>query len=218
MHATSTRRRRNGSPARSRPSRSAKARALLTLGYEGLSPDQYFAALRRAGATILCDVRANAFSRKPGFSKRALAERAAAESIAYEHRPALGIPSARRKDVETDEQRDALFDWYETHVLPNASDGIGEIASWIRDGQRVALTCYERDPADCHRHRLSKAVARRARVKVVDLPDPAASHVAGGLQPAGPAALKAAGYVKPKRGACRGIASPRTADRSKPAE
>ena len=36
------------------------------------------------------------------------------------------------------------------------------IAGWIDAGERVAITCYERDSRDCHRSRLATAIVKTA--------------------------------------------------------
>ncbi|HEY0293546.1 MAG TPA: DUF488 family protein, partial [Hansschlegelia sp.] len=46
---------------------------LFTIGYEGATPNALADALATAGVETLVDVRAVANSRRPGFSKRALA-------------------------------------------------------------------------------------------------------------------------------------------------
>ena len=32
------------------------------------------------------------------------------------------------------------------------------VSGWIQDGERVALTCYEREPAMCHRNCVGDAI------------------------------------------------------------
>ena len=126
--------------------------------------------LLRSGVTLLCDVRRNPFSRKWGFSKNTLAMACEAVRIRYENLPELGIAAEKRHAVESEEDRDALFADYERHTLPEAEAAIERIREWIRGGERVALTCFERDARDCHRSRLAKAVSRGGKIeKAVDL-------------------------------------------------
>jgi uncharacterized protein (DUF488 family) len=131
---------------------------LLTIGYEGRSLDEYLGLLQGAGCTLLCDVRRNAFSHKRGFSKRALAAGCAGAGIRYEHRPGLGIASADRRGVETPADVAALFARYRQEMLPALGSEVAEIATWLRSGETVALTCFERDPRQCHRHLVAQAV------------------------------------------------------------
>ena len=69
---------------------------LVSVGYEGRSVDELIAVLRRYDVSLLVDVRLNAISRRPGFSKRALAEALHAAGIEYRHAPELGNPKENR--------------------------------------------------------------------------------------------------------------------------
>ena len=69
---------------------------LFNIGYEGRSLDDFIAALRAAGVTLLADVRDAPISRKPGFSKNALANALQEQGIAYRHIRALGCPKPVR--------------------------------------------------------------------------------------------------------------------------
>lgn len=140
---------------------SAVGPALMTIGYEGKTLEGYLNTLLRAGCTILCDVRRNPLSRKYGFSKSTLAHACEGVSIRYEHLPELGIASDRRKGLETQADYDALFLEYEQEDLPAQDEALQRITAWIRDGHRVALTCFEREPRSCHRHCVAEALERR---------------------------------------------------------
>lgn len=69
---------------------------IFTFGYEGLSVDAFVQRLKTTGIETVVDVRANPLSRKPGFSKRALAAALSPASIAYIHLPAMGCPKPVR--------------------------------------------------------------------------------------------------------------------------
>jgi uncharacterized protein (DUF488 family) len=133
---------------------------LLTLGYEGRSLENYLNELLRAGVSVLCDVRRNPLSRKYGFSKKTLNTACQGVGIRYEHLPGLGITSDKRKKLVTQADYDVLFDEYERTVLPQQAEALGTILGWIGDGDRVALTCYERLPQQCHRTRVATALER----------------------------------------------------------
>ncbi len=124
---------------------------LLTLGYEGRTLEGYLNVLLQAGVTLLCDVRRNPISRKYGFSKRTLAKACAGVGIRYEHLPELGIGSAKRRNLATQADYDALFAEYKQSTLTNQGATLGIVLGWIQSGERVALTCYEREPKRCHR-------------------------------------------------------------------
>lgn len=134
--------------------------ALFTIGYEGRTQAEYLALLTGAGVTLLADVRRNPISRKKGFSKKALAEGCAAEGIRYEHLPELGIASEKRKGLATQADVDALFAEYERDWLPTQGAALAKLRGWLDAGERVALTCFERAPGDCHRHCVAEALER----------------------------------------------------------
>lgn len=142
---------REARPAKSKP-------GLTTIGYEGRTLEAYLNILLRDGVTLLCDVRRNALSRKYGFSKGTLSKGCDGVGIRYEHVPELGIDSSYRKDLSTQESYDRLFDQYERDVLPRQTGALGVIAEWVTRGERVALTCYEHLPGQCHRHCVSEAL------------------------------------------------------------
>ncbi len=139
----------------------AKPPAVSTIGYEGRTLERYLNDLLRAGITILCDVRRNPISRKYGFSKNTLAKGCEGVGIRYEHVPELGIASDQRQSLETQADYDALFANYEVKSLPKQGPAVAKIVAWVRDGERVALTCYELLPQQCHRHCVAEAIETR---------------------------------------------------------
>jgi len=72
----------------------------------------------------------------------------------------LGIASDKRRALDAQADYDALFDEYERDSLPTQGAAIGRIADWVTHGERVALTCYEALPQQCHRHCVAEAVER----------------------------------------------------------
>jgi hypothetical protein len=129
--------------------------AILTIGYEGRTLESYLNELLRAGVTLLCDVRRNPISRKYGFSKGTLANACSGVGIRYEHLPELGIASEERRGLETQADYEALFARYAREVLPDQKQALAKIEGWVESGERVALTCYEKLPHQCHRRRVA---------------------------------------------------------------
>jgi uncharacterized protein (DUF488 family) len=140
---------------------------LKTIGYEGHSLESYLNVLLKSGVTTLCDVRRNPLSRKYGFSKSTLANACLGVGVRYEHLPELGIGSDQRQDLRTQEDYDALFEVYEREWLPDQQEALSKIQGWMANGERVALTCYERLPHQCHRHCVAEALERMAKGKLV---------------------------------------------------
>lgn len=132
--------------------------ALLSIGYEGRSLEAYLDALLAAGVTMLCDVRRNPLSRKFGFSKKTLAHACKVVGIRYEHLPELGIEAAKRKGIHGEAAYAALFETYRREWLPKQRQALQQIETWLQEGERVALTCFERDETHCHRHMVAEAL------------------------------------------------------------
>ncbi len=145
---------------------------LFTIGYEKTKPATVLDELKRVKIGLLVDTRAVAASRRPGFSKRQLAAALDEAGIAYLHLQKLGTPAegraaARSGDVDT------LWRIYDKHIKSrDAQEALDELVALIKAGKRVALLCYCRDPATCHRSRIVANVKKRMRVKVEDLIPP----------------------------------------------
>lgn len=135
---------------------------VVTIGYEGRSLEAYLNLLLKNSVTLLCDVRRNPLSRKYGFSKSTLKKGCEGVGIRYEHLPELGIDSEERRDLKTQADYDALFAEYERKSLPMQTKALEMIRTWVRQGERVALTCYELLPEQCHRHCVAEALAKDA--------------------------------------------------------
>lgn len=136
---------------------------LVTIGYEGKSLEHYLNQLLKAGVTLLCDVRRNPLSRKYGFSKGTLSKTCESIGVRYEHLPQLGIDSEDRRNLNTQADYDALFAGYERSCLPKQTEALEKIHSWIASGERVALTCFESHPHQCHRHCVAEALEQAER-------------------------------------------------------
>jgi uncharacterized protein (DUF488 family) len=134
---------------------------LCTIGYEGRSLEGYLNALLQDAVTVLCDVRQNPISRKYGFSKSTLQKSCEGVGIRYEHLPELGIASEDRRGLTSREDYDALFDAYTRETLPNQATALMKIWNWIEQCDRVALTCYERMPEQCHRTCVARELEKR---------------------------------------------------------
>ena len=125
-----------------------------TIGYEGLAVEIFLAKLRKNGIRRIIDIRCNAFSRKPGFSKSRLSAVLQEHGIDYVHIPQLGIPSSLRKNLHDPEDYAGLFKIYVKEILPTVEEYIEEALSLI-DEEPSALLCFEKDYSQCHRSHLS---------------------------------------------------------------
>jgi uncharacterized protein (DUF488 family) len=132
--------------------------SLVSLGYEGRSVDELVAGLLRQSVTVLVDVRLTPLSRKPGLSKRKLAEALQAAGIRYLHLRALGNPKDNRVQFRAgDPDSHAVFRQLMTER--EGAEALRHVAELL-DGETVALLCVERDDQACHRHLVAAELQR----------------------------------------------------------
>ena len=146
----------------------SKVREFFTIGYEHTTPAAFFETLEDAGVGLVVDVRAVAASRRPGFSKTALAAGVSEHGIGYVHLRALGTPTdgrtaARKGDVST------LMRIYNAHLeTPAAREALDELTALARS-RPICLLCYERHVEGCHRQRLAELLCERLGFDVTHL-------------------------------------------------
>jgi len=138
--------------------RSASGRdvpALLTLGYQQRTINEFIGLLVEAEVDLLVDVRETPWSHKPGFSKSALQTRLAAAEIEYVHARFAGNPRHIRANASSHAECLALYSVYlkQNRNIMRELDTL--VGNHLKSGKRVCLTCYERHPDDCHRGILS---------------------------------------------------------------
>ncbi len=130
---------------------------IWTIGYEQATMPAFLAALQGAGIEVLADVRAIAASRRPGFSKTALAANLTEVGIAYRHFRALGTPADGRAAARALDLPKLERIYAGQLELPEAMAAGAELAE-LAQQHRTALLCYEREPGCCHRTLLRRAV------------------------------------------------------------
>lgn len=131
---------------------------LFTIGYEGISLEEYLNKLILNGVKLLCDVRKNSLSMKYGFSKSQLKKACEGVGIDYEHIPALGIDSDKRQELKTQSDYDKLFSQYKSETLSRTYSQQEHILELLKKHKRIALTCFEANICQCHRKHLAEAV------------------------------------------------------------
>jgi|LSQX01.2.fsa_nt_gb uncharacterized protein (DUF488 family) len=131
---------------------------LFTIGYEGITLETYINKLIINDVHVLCDVRKNAYSQKYGFSKSQLQKACEGVGISYIHMPELGINSDKRQHLISQNDYDLLFEDYEKNTLQNNSNALLRIKEILKKEKRVALTCFEKNPLQCHRSRIANAL------------------------------------------------------------
>lgn len=133
--------------------------ALFTIGYEGISLEGYLNKLVKSNVNLLIDVRKNPLSMKFGFSKTLLTRYCNSLNIDYQHLPELGIVSEKRKKLVEQADYDKLFVEYANTTLKETIETQEQIVRLVEKYQRVALTCFESKPCQCHRTHLSKSIS-----------------------------------------------------------
>ncbi|MEJ5232637.1 MAG: DUF488 domain-containing protein [Geminicoccaceae bacterium] len=150
---------------------------LWTIGYAETTPERLVACLRRARIDVLVDVRAVPASRRPGFSKGALAAGLQAAGIGYRHLRGLGTPAEGRAAARAG-QFDRFERIFRDHLAGlEAQADLAELEQLVGDGHRVCLLCLEADPRRCHRGIVAEELSRRLGVEVHHIaPEPAGAE------------------------------------------
>lgn len=147
--------------------RHAQTKTIVSVGYEQRDIDELVELLRSEQVELLVDVRLNAISRKRGFSKTALATALNEAGIQYRHERALGNPKPNRDPFRRGDE--AARQRYEEHLRDHAGavqDELVELAGSVR----LALLCFERDHASCHRSSITAAAsASNPAISIVEL-------------------------------------------------
>lgn len=134
---------------------------VVSIGYEGRSAAELIEALRDQQVTVLVDIRLTPISRKPGLSKTALAAALRAAGIEYVHLRELGNPKANRPGYRAGEP--TALDRYRSVLSSDDGQSALRHVTELLDGGAVALLCFERDHADCHRHQVVDELGVRCR-------------------------------------------------------
>jgi uncharacterized protein (DUF488 family) len=130
---------------------------LMTIGYEGLCPQEFFTILSRCGVETLIDVRELPLSRKKGFSKNALNQEASQHGLGYLHMAALGCPKPIRHDYREDGDWEKYTDRF-LKYLGTQESVLSELAETVK-GSRCCLLCFEEDYNFCHRKYVADAMS-----------------------------------------------------------
>lgn len=131
---------------------------LFTIGYEGISLEEYLNRLLRNDVKILVDVRNNPLSMKYGFSKSQLKRYCESLGIQYIHFPEVGIRSEQRQELNTQADYDKLFALYKQNNLSKTIHSQIRILDLLKEHKRIALTCFETNICQCHRKHLAEAI------------------------------------------------------------
>lgn len=125
---------------------------IYSIGYERRDPEALIERLRSARVDTLVDIRLNAWSRRPGYSKSQLAQLLEDVGIEYVHAPALGNAKENRDGFGQLNGKAAkkARATYRAHLDNGSTPAVLELLDEIPD-RTIALMCYERDERYCHR-------------------------------------------------------------------
>ncbi len=129
---------------------------IYSLGYEGFDTDSFVRRLADAQVSCLVDVRLNAASRKPGFSKKSLAAKLGEAGISYVHERELGNPPENRDSFRTGDGIEGRRRMREL-IEDQAGPALHRLAALARR-ERIAVLCVERDRHRCHRDVVTEMV------------------------------------------------------------
>lgn len=155
-------------PGKRRVQRPLADIAIYTVGYEGLSIDDFLNRLLKTGIKRVIDVRSNPISRRYGYHECTFMRLCNSVGIEYTHVSELGIPSSERSSLSNPSDYERLFARYRQTTLNAHPEAICKVARMLRDGPSV-LVCREADPAFCHRALLAQALQMFVDLPIVHL-------------------------------------------------
>jgi uncharacterized protein (DUF488 family) len=141
---------------------------ISTIGYEGVTIQEFVATLKRASINAIIDVRDIPLSRKKGFSKNQLAEALREHGIEYVHLKGLGDPREGREAARAGNY--SLFrKIFAKHMNSKIAREALEHATALVGDYRACLMCFEADYEQCHRSIVAEHLARITGFKVSPL-------------------------------------------------
>lgn len=139
---------------------------LATIGYERAELGDFIATLSASNVDILVDIRDRAQSRRPGFSKSALADALGKAGIEYIHLRALGDPKEGREAARRGDFQRFRAIFHEVLRSDAAQTALSQLEK-LADKNRICLMCFERDQLQCHRKivsdHLERVLSKKAR-------------------------------------------------------
>jgi len=133
-------------------------RILMTIGYEGLKPEDFLSKLRENRVSFLIDVRQNPNSRKQGFSKSQLEMFLEDNHIHYIHFQELGTPRELRQNLKEGLDYEVFFKEYEIYLM-SQKESLESLKDLIEKA-RCCLMCFEKNYQECHRHIISSKLEK----------------------------------------------------------
>lgn len=143
--------------------------AFYTIGYEGMSIDNYINKLLEENVHVLCDVRRNAFSHKYGFSKNEFAKLLSLVGIKYIHIPEFGISPEHKRLRKMGVPSHILLNEYYEQIELTRNKSIEQLLEIYKRYKRVAITCFEAKSTACHRGQVATFLKAKYDINSVHL-------------------------------------------------
>ncbi len=137
--------------------RSTDTANFYTVGYAGRTANDVVERVKAVGGRSIVDIRFTPISMyKPELSKTNFQRIVEAGGLLYLHLPRLGVPRHIRAKALSTGNRQVIWDWYESWVIPLFCKNL----NWFMNiGEHpLAFMCVETDPGECHRHLLFNAL------------------------------------------------------------
>jgi uncharacterized protein (DUF488 family) len=122
---------------------------VFSIGYEGKPIDAFVEMLKQNGVERLIDVREAPYSRKPGFSKKALEKELREAGVEYVGIPDLGTDKESRDRHKNDGGIDDVLIEYRVKFERNRERY--ELLKKLALEKPSSIMCYEEDFRECHR-------------------------------------------------------------------
>lgn len=131
---------------------------LYTLGYESAAIEDFIATLKAADIKRIIDVREYPLSRRKGFSKNILHALLQANDVDYVHLRGLGDPKEGREAARAGDY-EKFLQIFTGHMKTAPAVADLKTAIDLATSSVSCLLCYERNPDECHRTIVAKAIA-----------------------------------------------------------
>lgn len=133
-------------------------KVVFTIGYEKRKIDDFIKILKDSDIDMLIDVRANSYSRKPGFSSGTLKKRFEEEGIDYLVMKDLGAPKKLREGL-----KEKGYGWFFKEYmkyLNKEGEEFDKIEKIVKRS-RCCLMCFELEPRECHRSMIANKLSEK---------------------------------------------------------
>jgi uncharacterized protein (DUF488 family) len=140
---------------------------IFTIGYEGLDIHRFISLLSQHDIEVVVDIRELPLSRKPGFSKKALASLLHLSGFQYQHMADLGCPKPVRDRYKEDGNWNRYTEGF-LNYLQTQGAAIARLSD-LTAASNCVLLCYEADFNFCHRSLVANAVRDACGVAVTHI-------------------------------------------------